>query len=866
MGVLSNLIVRIGASTDDFDKKLNSSLGKIQRFGASMSQAGQALSIGFSAPLIAAGAGALSAAADMEKLEKGLTATMKSSAAAGKEMERLKVVSKLPGLGLQEAVQGSIRLQTLGSSADESRKIMMELGNALATVGGGKEDFKEVIRQLSQLSAVGKVTKENLDPIIERIPQIAAIMREKFGPESLGDPAKTFERLGISSKQFIDIIVAELGKGERAGATFANSLENLKESAFETAAEFGKSLLPIGQRLLSEFINPAVEKAKELAKEFGQLQPATQNAAIGVTAFATALPLAVVGIGTVIEKGAAIIQAMNRLKGSFGLTGTAANALGTAVGYLAIAMRTYEDVTRLAKAVMDLWKEADYAFGITDKFRSAWAMSRDVFIALLPVFSKVQGYLQTIAKQAETLARMLSPIFAFAKVYESAADALRKWNGESRAMDEAIRSNLSTSLKAAVNENEAILRRGELESQLGRVRGKLDEATAATDKNGAANGKLKPAITAAKEAVDQLAQAFTRLGVSNTSDAIGGFARARQALSVIEQAFRDGKVSTIDLQRATESLGQEYLKFIDGVGGIRPAMVDVADSFDFAAERAMMAIGDIQTAAQSARNLALGQMIVTGDPTGAGATLNSADAARSSQRNLEIIRQTARGASDAWKNVRTGISRQVSTIQTDFSRAVVNIIRGTESIGEAMRKVGNAAVDGLLRTGIEFAVNEGIKLLGKLLTKLGGVSAKIGGILGGTGGGGTSGGGGAQGGIGSAVSAASGGILGMVTSIGSLVSGVIGNFQMAGMNKTLDLIEKEVRFSQIHLLHILEKQNEYLPKLKDIWDSLIRMETRQMGVAGGGGATVNINVHGGDPRQMLEAITRELKQLGVIPK
>jgi hypothetical protein len=258
-------------------------------------------------------------------------------------------------------------------------------------------------------------------------------------------------------------------------------------------------------------------------------------------------------------------------------------------------------------------------------------------------------------------------------------------------------------------------------------------------------------------------------------------------------------------------------------------------------------------------------MIVTGDPTGAGATLNSADAARSSQRNLEIIRQTAKGAQDSWKNVRTGISRQVSTIQTDFSRAVVNIIRGTESIGEAMRKVGNAAVDGLLRMGIEYAVNEGIKLLGKLLASMGGVAAKIGGILGGGGGnGGKSPGG--QNPASSAVSAASGGILGMVTSIGSLVSGVIGNFQMAGMNKTLDLIEKEVRYSQIHLLHILEKHNEYLPKLKDIWDSLIRMETRQMSVAGGGGATVTINVNGGDPRQMLEAITRELKQLGVIPK
>jgi hypothetical protein len=57
----------------------------------------------------------------------------------------------------------------------------------------------------------------------------------------------------------------------------------------------------------------------------------------------------------------------------------------------------------------------------------------------------------------------------------------------------------------------------------------------------------------------------------------------------------------------------------------------------------------------------------------------------------------------------------------------------------------------------------------------------------------------------------------------SAISGVIGNFQMAGMNKTLDLIEKEVRYSQIHLLHILENTNAYLPELASIrgylWDT-----------------------------------------------
>jgi hypothetical protein len=111
------------------------------------------------------------------------------------------------------------------------------------------------------------------------------------------------------------------------------------------------------------------------------------------------------------------------------------------------------------------------------------------------------------------------------------------------------------------------------------------------------------------------------------------------------------------------------------------------------------------------------------------------------------------------------------------------------------------------------------------------------------------------------------GAIGVVSGVVSAVSGVIGNFQMAGMNKTLDLIEKEVRYSQIHLLNLLEKNNEFLPNLKNIWESLIRMETRQMAVAeAGGGGTVTININGGNPQQTLTEITRLLKQYGVIPR
>jgi len=876
--VLSNLIVRIGASTDDFDKKVNASLGKIKRFGATISEAGQALSIGFSAPVVAAGAAALNAAMQMETLEKGLAATMKSTTAAATELEKLKEVSKLPGLGLKEAVQGSIRLQTLGSTADESRRIMRELGNALAVVGGGKEDFSEVIRQLSQMAAVGKVTKENLDPIVERIPQIAAIIKDKFGAAALGDPAKTFEKMGISAQQFIGVVVTELEKGGRAGGDLKTSMENLRESAEQTAAAFGKSLLPIGKRLVDEFFNPAIAKAQKLAEEFSKLSPETQDTALKFGALAVALPPVAFVLGTLIEKSATISQAFLRLAGAFGMTGSAAAVMAQVVAGAYLAFKLFEDVRTLVKGLTDFATEVDNITGASAKALAVIDFLRQKFELLKPILVVLKPLIEAVGVAIDKSMRLaFAPIAALGSALSASADAIRLVSGRNLEMEAAIKANIGRTAEATANETQAILKKKELEAQLKRIRATYEEVGGVvvdvTDKN-------KKAV----QVIDQLANAFQRLGVTNTTDAIGSFALARTALERITEAYQQGKASTVDLQRAQEALGAEYLKLYDGLGAVRPKIEEVAISFDFARERALAAIGDIQMAASAARNIELGRMTVPGNAN--DRVLAGADTARAAKRNADMIRIMAGNVGKDWSKTQQAISRQVSTIVTDLSRGIADIIISGGKVGEVFERVGKQIASSLIRTVIENGINQVVKALGGLMSSLGSVGRAVGTVFGGaTNAAGTifsstaSTAASAAGTIGSAAgkagsgaasaagAAASGGataVVGAVAGVVQAISSVIGNFQFAAMNKTLDLIEKEVRYSQIHLLHLLEKNNEYLPKLKDIHDSMIRTEGRQMAMAGGNNVTINISATG-DTRTLLDAITRELKQLGVIP-
>jgi tape measure domain-containing protein len=307
----------MGEVSSSLDRAGQKALQTSQQIGA----LGNKLTLGITLPAVAAGTAVIKAAADMDALKRGLVAVAGSADEAEKQFVALREVAQLPGLGLKEAVQGSINLQALGFSAQRSRDIMISFGNALATVGRGREDLNEVIRQLGQLGARGQVTADNLRPIIERVPQVAAIIKREFGGDALGDPAKRFKELGINSQEFIDILVRELGRLPTVTGGAKNALENFQDAVQISAARIGDRLLPTVEKVLPVLESLAI-KAADVADEFGKLPEPTQNTAIAVAGVVvaagpllsvlsklqTALPavgqgMAIVGAGLIVMRG-----------------------------------------------------------------------------------------------------------------------------------------------------------------------------------------------------------------------------------------------------------------------------------------------------------------------------------------------------------------------------------------------------------------------------------------------------------------------------------------------------------------------------------------------------------------------------------
>ena len=334
--------------------------------GQQMAGLGAGLTAGLTVPLVGLGALAVNAAADMDSLMRGLTAVAGSSGEAEKQLVRLKEVAKLPGLGVEEAIQGSIRLQAVGVSALEAERYMLQFGNALATVGKGKADLDGVIAQLVQMATKTKVVASDLKPIMERVPQVASIVKDAYGTID----TEVLQKMGVGTQEFIQKVIGGLEELPRVSGGIKNSFENLDDSWKAALTSLGNVLLPLVAK-----ITPALEAmigwVKQGAEWFGTL-PAPVQAAIGtLVALLAAIGPVIASIGAITAAIGLAMPALTALAGFFGVTVAALAPWALAIGVVLAALvalgvwvtENWEPITAVLKAA---WE------GILENWTAVW--------------------------------------------------------------------------------------------------------------------------------------------------------------------------------------------------------------------------------------------------------------------------------------------------------------------------------------------------------------------------------------------------------------------------------------------------------------------------------------------------------------
>lgn len=283
MASIAQLNVSIGARIAELQKGLRQAERELRVSGQKFSRAGAEISTGLSIPLALAGAGAIKAAGDMESLTLALQSQLGSVEAAKKEFELLNAAAKNPGLGVEQAVAGSIRLQGVKFSAEEARKVLIEMGNAIARTGGTAENLDSVTKQFAQMSSKGRVLQEDISVLSENMPALAGLMEKAFGTTNV----EAIRAMGVSGKEFVLQITKAAEALPRVEGGIKNSIGNALDSLKQSAAKVG---LAINEAFnVTGAIETFAGYLQTIATAFSNLDPVAQKTILSILGIAVAI-------------------------------------------------------------------------------------------------------------------------------------------------------------------------------------------------------------------------------------------------------------------------------------------------------------------------------------------------------------------------------------------------------------------------------------------------------------------------------------------------------------------------------------------------------------------------------------------------
>lgn len=265
---MSNAILLGIGLIDNTAKDLARISKNLRANGRNLASIGSELTMGITLPVVAAGGALLKFAGDLDGMKKALAANMGGLNQANAEFEKLKELAKAPGIGLEEAIKGSYRLQGLGESANEARHQMANFAKVVSLSGGGEAQFGGLLQQFTQMKGVGKILGGDIRFMIENAPVLGKVLNDAFGtanPEKLRD-------MGITVDQLIEGMMTQMDKLQGIGGSVKNTLENLWTSIRIGGGEIGLAILSVtgmGDSLedLSSNIDKSATAAAKWIKE-----------------------------------------------------------------------------------------------------------------------------------------------------------------------------------------------------------------------------------------------------------------------------------------------------------------------------------------------------------------------------------------------------------------------------------------------------------------------------------------------------------------------------------------------------------------------------------------------------------------------
>lgn len=560
------------AKIDDFSNKVKSSSEKVEtafkkmeRAGSALSDIGGRLSVALTAPIVLLGKASVTAYAELDSLKRGLSAVMGAGADLNGELTKLKEVAKLPGLGFKEAIEGSVRLQAAGFSADNARRTLMSFGNALATVGKGKASLDLVTLALTQMQNKTSGFGQDMRQLTEQLPQLRGALDKVFGTSETDKIAE----MGYTGAQVVTMLTDEFAKLPKVTGGVKNALENLQDSLFVSSARMGEAIdRAFG---LSEMFDKLGESVVDFTNWFSKLDPTIQKVSLTIVGLVAAIgPLSLI-IGQVLTMIPKMAAGFALLTGPIGLAVAAITAATVAIVYYWDEIKAALQSSGIWDAVVSVWRDGislvvSYVQNFSKSIISIWNSIKGVVI---PIVSGMWEIITSIFKNVLTGIALVMRGFAkiFAGDWHGLADIVKGifgalWNSIIDIMTASIRTvgGLFAGLFETLGATEwAAKIRGGIESVISTVK------------------KAKVTFSEFNQAQSNLFQGDTLdlgggAGGGGNSGGAGGnnLKPEKEAIEEQSEVFKEAKDAYLEAQKALEKYREEWRKIqaLSLLGGV----------------------------------------------------------------------------------------------------------------------------------------------------------------------------------------------------------------------------------------------------------------------------------------------------------
>lgn len=819
---LASLIVRIGADLGDYDKKLASAERKMQAFASTIQSAGTALTTAITVPLVGAGLAALKVAGDLEQNTIAFETMLGSAQKAQRHLQQLKDFAAKTPFEFSDLVVASKRLQALGFDASKVVPILTSVGNAASALGMGAEGIQRITTALGQMQAKGKVQAEEMRQLAEAGIPAWQILAKTLNTDVAG-AMKLVEQRAVDAGVAVPAILEGMnskfgGLMDKQSKSLLGIWSNFKDQVTFTLQDIGTAIQPAAKQFLTDYAMPMINGARDAAAAFSKLSPAAQGAVLKISTAAAVLPVVILTFGTLAEKAMAAALAITKLGG--------AGAILKGAGWVGIA-------ASIAELVGGMWHLAtgqDEARASAKNFMLAQEQlyNRLVMIGKGGAADQLRQQFMTGFISADAYSRALLGLAnRFAPVGQQADTAAPKVAGFQGKVDDGEKALRLFGISAKDATDALAKAWPAVEAAFSSGKITIEEYAKAIEKYREANGEAGKTLNAfiiasdmTKEAQGRLNGAFQTV-IKTMFDYYQSGTSMGKVLELQKAEIDDTALRTQLLSNEIERLGQVTAKVADAdFSKLRGGVLATQD--------AMNRLGvQSQTQLRAAANAAgaLYEQVVKLKEAGQATAL---DVARAYEKWTEAEKKAASVGGEAAKQQKKAL-QEVSTVITNMSQDIARMIVNWESAGKTFIGIAKRIGESILSNIIEH-----ILTATGLVTKLAGLLSKIpliGGIFGsGAGAAGTIAGGagsaaggvaGAAGSAGGAASSAAGaassglmGAINLAAGIGSLVSGVIGNFQMSGMNKSLDVLVQHTLQTTNIVRDTLTTANTWWPYLK----------------------------------------------------